>query len=137
MDERDPLIALTRGLEALLRGATDVVARVRSRLEEEGDRRRSDREEAHPGPEVLTELRHLLDWGKSHAIEPLKQGLRDEIARWEDRATIDPAAARVQQVFRTALEILEDEPAPAPPRRQRPRPGAGPSPPRREGAPRR
>jgi hypothetical protein len=138
MDEHDPLLALTRGLEAVLRGATDVVARMRRRLEEEGeDRRDSGTDEDRSGPEVLAELRRLIDWGKWHALDPLKQGLRDEIDRWEARATIDPAAARVQEVFRTALDILEDEPAPTPPPRTRPRPGTGPHPPRREGAPRR
>jgi hypothetical protein len=138
MDERDPLLALTRGLEAVLRGATDVVSRLRRSLEEEDeDRRGAGSDEELSGPEVLVELRRLIDWGKWHALEPLKQGLRDEVDRWEARATIDPAAARVQAVFRTALEILEDEPAPTPPPRERPRPGPGPRPSRGEGAPRR
>jgi hypothetical protein len=100
-------VHIARGLEEVLRGAADVVARARKRLE---TRDGPAGECAGSRPDPLEDLRTLWEWGKRHALVPLRHAVRGEARRWEARAIDDPAAARVHEVFQTLLEILEEEP---------------------------
>ena len=106
-DESNLWVQLARVTEELLRGAADVVAHARGRLENQG---RCGRKRAGSAPEGFEELRPLWEWGKRHALAPLREAVRAEARRWEARAIDDPAAARVHEIFQTLLEILEEEP---------------------------
>jgi hypothetical protein len=106
-DESNLWIHLARGVEELLRGAADVVARARGRLEDQGQ---PGEKRADPQPDPLEDLRLLWEWGKRHALVPLRDAVREEARRWEARAVDDAAAARVHEIFQTLLEILEEEP---------------------------
>lgn len=120
-DEPDPLLSLTRGIEELLHAAAEAATRARRRLEESrplpGDRTRGETA-LHA---LARELWAALAWGKSHALGALANAVRDEVDRWESRAATDPAAARVRELFRALLEVLEgEEPDLHPPRSSRP-----------------
>ncbi|MEE8557314.1 MAG: hypothetical protein V3T14_05460 [Myxococcota bacterium] len=68
--------------------------------------------------DLATELVRLLEAFLRAAAESAAQvqpALRAEAARWKARASDDPAAARVHEVFLTLLEILEPPEKPDPP----------------------
>ena len=106
-DESNLWVQLARVTEELLRGSADVVARARGRLEDQG---RCGGDRTSSAPDGLEDLRLLWEWGKRHALVPLRDAVRAEAQRWEARAIDDAAAARVHETFQTLLEILEEEP---------------------------
>ena len=66
-----------------------------------------------PLVEIAKAIEHLIRAGEAvleRMLPPLRAAVRAETKRWEKRASDDPdaAAARVHEVFRTLLEILED-----------------------------
>jgi hypothetical protein len=87
-DEPEPWVHFARGLEELLRGTVAALAWIRA------DLRQSD-------------VAGLWEWGKRYALPALRDAIRVETHRWEVRAAQDAEAARVYEVFRTLLEILE------------------------------
>jgi hypothetical protein len=116
-------VAALRAAEELLRSAAAALARIRVRLERmERGGHGSPRSRAVP---FLEEIRALARWGRSHASTALGHALAEEAQRWEERALLDPAAARVEQVFRTLLAMLEEpDPSGGAPAARRERSGA-------------
>ena len=100
-----PLLHLLRGLEELLRAGAETAASWRARVEAE-----------QPGSleQGLQQLGGVLAaFGVSpedDLMEALREALRAESARWEQRATVDPAARRVRDLCQALLDALgEDE----------------------------
>ncbi len=79
MADRGALDRVSRGAEEVLRGLADALAELRTQT------RSSD----------------------STLLAGLLAALRTEIARWEALAQDDPAAARVRDLFRALLEVLD------------------------------
>lgn len=109
-EARDGLVEVVRAIEALLRGATAWAEAVREQLETRDPDRAGAGDSGEGGDPfgIADRLREATAWGQSHALEPLRAALRKEVARWEGRALIDPAAARVHALVSTLLEILEE-----------------------------
>jgi hypothetical protein len=106
-NEPNPCADLARRMEDWLRAAADAVAEVRAHLE---SRQAGPPGRRGSGPGVRAEASPLWEWGKRYVLEPLRDAVRQESHRWEARSVGDPAAARVHEVFRTLLEILEEAP---------------------------
>jgi hypothetical protein len=74
--------------------------------------------EPDPLLELLRGIEHLLRAGEAliaQALPALRDAVATETKRWEARAGEDAAAARVYQVFRALLEILEASESDTPP----------------------
>ncbi len=64
-----------------------------------------------PLVEIAKAIEHLVRAGEGvlgRVLEPFRAAVQAETKRWEKRAIDDPAAARVHEVFRTLLEVLQD-----------------------------
>ena len=129
--DANPWVHIVRGLEEILLGAADLVGRAREDLERRGERAPHP-SEARGAEDLGADLRNLWEWGKRYALPTLRVAVRDEVTRWENRALVEPAAARVHEVFRTLLEILDEEPE----RNQEEEPRSQPAPSERRSAPR-
>jgi hypothetical protein len=44
------------------------------------------------------------------ALTRVREAVRSEVQRWDERATGDPAAARVRDLFAAILDLLEEDP---------------------------
>ncbi len=97
------LVQLASAIDELLQSAAHLSAEIR---------RIAERQE---GPEGLGELAELLaaclDRAEGPGLASLRQGLRQELLRWQPRARRDPSAARVWRVIAAVLEVLEPEPS--------------------------
>lgn len=118
-DKRDPFLHLTRSLEELLLAAGEGLAMWR----EHTDAPQQDAP-GHPVAPLLNalfnELRQWFEADASMALATLREALRDEAARWAQRAPTDPAARRMQALFEALAAVVADRsqtverPAPAP-----------------------
>ncbi len=64
-----------------------------------------------PLVEIAKAIEHLVRAGEGVLgllLPPVRAAVQAETKRWEKRAIDDPAAARVHEVFRALLEILQD-----------------------------
>ena len=64
-----------------------------------------------PLVEITKAIEHLVRAGEGllgQVLGPFRAAVQAETKRWAKRAVDDPAAARVHEVFRTLLEILQD-----------------------------
>lgn len=112
--ERTPLEHLARGLEEFLRAGADALEVWRQGA---GAGRGG---EAAMLEQLANEWARFLERGDGPLLGALRQALRLEVSRWEERCADDPAARRVRDLFAALLEVIGGEPtadATRPPRR--------------------
>jgi len=102
---RSALAGLAAGAEVMLRAAADALAHARDAANEAP--RATD--EA-TGRTLLRWVDALLDSADDRApalLAELRAALHDETQRWDERASDDPVAARVRDLFAAARDVLE------------------------------
>jgi hypothetical protein len=115
----DPLDHLARGIEELMRAGAETLALAR--------RARSDSEGSLGAliARLGAELSHALESSERPWLAELRDSLRSEVGRWDERARDDDdAAARVRDLFAALLDVLSsdgDEEDRAQPARRAPR----------------
>lgn len=105
MTERGRALAhLARGIEELLRAGAEALAALR-----EHDTRHGSPAALEAALRSLAE--HAAGWladSDNGALRSLRGALQREVTRWDVRATDDPTALRVRDLFQALLDVIGD-----------------------------